>query len=183
MSDAFQIIVDVEVRPDEAVVLGEQVRRWLAAEGIVDPEPSDDVVGGDVPGYAPGPRFRAALAGPFARDEEPWGGDLRVMVGRRVFHAGGNGLELTCAACGATFEPGDEWMHAAEAWAEGDDAAAYACPTCGSRQRLADWRGPRPWGFGHLGLEFENWPPLSEEFVRSVERRLGHETILVLCHI
>jgi hypothetical protein len=108
---------------------------------------------------------------------------LRIAVGRQFFHAGGNGIELTCGACGSTFEPGSGYMDAVADWLDGNDAAAYSCPSCDRSQRLTSWRGPFAWGFGNLGLEFWNWPPLSDSFVRSVERRLGHATVLVNCHL
>jgi hypothetical protein len=56
---------------------------------------------------------------------------------------------------------------------------SYACASCGEVRRLTEWRGPWTWGFGCLALEFWNWPPLSAEFVREVERRLQHRTVLV----
>jgi hypothetical protein len=44
---------------------------------------------------------------------------------------------------------------------------------------LNDWRWQPPWGFGYLGFEFWNWPPLSQGFIAEVGRRLGHRTVLV----
>jgi hypothetical protein len=43
---------------------------------------------------------------------------------------------------------------------------------------LNDWRWQPPWGFGHPGFEFWNWPPLAQGFTAEVGRRLGHRTVL-----
>lgn len=184
MSDNSQAIVDVDATEEEAPRLAEELLAWFSAEGIVKPDPSDCILGEGL-GYAPGPRFFVALEDPSAADgllTLPSDG-LRIATGRQVFDTGGNGIGLHCAACGATFEPGPEWIDAVEEWDGGNDAAAFACPSCNHKQRLADWRGPWAWGFGRLGLEFWNWPPLSSEFIRSVEQRLKHRTVLVRCHL
>jgi ABC-type amino acid transport substrate-binding protein/uncharacterized Zn-finger protein len=136
-------------------------------------------------GHAPGPHFRKALES--WQVEEGFLG-LRANrvcfpTGRRVFDAGGNGFELACPFCGATFTPGSEWSNAVGAWYEGADEASFPCPFCGKVQRLTAWRGPWPGGFGCLALEFWNWPPLSARFVEEVGRRLEHRIVLVRCHI
>ncbi len=66
-----------------------------------------------------------------------------------------------------------------EAWYEGDDAVTFPCPDCGKPERLVDWAGEFPWGFGNLGFTFWNWPPLSASFVREVTELLGHRSVLV----
>jgi hypothetical protein len=185
MSDSSQAIVDVDAGAEEAPRLAKELRRWLSAEGIVEPDPSDCILG-EGQGHAPGPRFLVAVESPPSATEEFLAlasNGLRIAVGRQVFDTGGNGIELTCAGCGSTFEPGSGWMDAVAEWHSGNDDAAFSCPFCNNRQRLARWRGPCAWGFGHLGLEFWNWPSLSREFVRGVEHRLKHRTVLVRCHL
>jgi hypothetical protein len=76
-------------------------------------------------------------------------------------------------------EHGDAWVEAVDAWSEGEDTVVFACPECGRPERLTEWSGEWPWGFGNLGLEFWNWSPLSERFVREVAEQLGHRTVLV----
>ena len=66
-----------------------------------------------------------------------------------------------------------------EAWYEWDDAVTFPCPDCGKPERLVDWEGEFPWGFGNLGFTFWNWPPLSASFVREVTELLGHRSVLV----
>jgi uncharacterized Zn-finger protein len=184
LSDHAQVIVDVEVSERDAKALAERLRAWLVEEGIIEPAPTE----GDLEqgwGYTPGPHFRKALESGHVEEQFLDLGTNRVCfpTGRRVFDAGGNGIELACPFCGATFMPGPEWSDAVGAWYEGDDEASFPCPFCGKAERLAAWRGPWPWGFGCLASEFWNWPPLSAKFVEEVARRLAHRIVLVRCHV
>ena len=183
MSDDAQVIVDIDASEAEATRLAEEVRAWLTAQGIIAQGPSDCVLEGD--GYEPGPRFGIAvepgdLDGEFLRLAT---NGVCLRAGRGVFDPGSNGTELRCGACGVVFEPGDDWIDAVGAWASGDDEVTFACPACHRPERLAEWRGPWSWGFGNLGLEFWNWPPLSDAFVRAVGERLQHRVVLVRSHL
>ena len=40
-----------------------------------------------------------------------------------------------------------------------------------------DWAWSPPWGFGHLGIKFWNWPLLTGEFRAEVADLLGHRTV------
>jgi len=183
MSDASQVIVDIEASEAEAARLAEEIRAWLAAQGVIAQGPSDCVLG-EGEGYAPGPGYGVALV-PGSVDEflRLRTNGLCLRAGRAVFDPGANGTELRCEACGVAFEPGDDWFDAVGAWAGGDDDASFACPDCQRTRRLAEWRGPWPWGFGNLGLEFWNWPPLSDAFVRAVGERLQHRVVVVRSHL
>jgi len=180
VSDHSQLLVDLEATAEEAEPLARALLAWLVAEGIVEESASDCVLG-EGAGHRPGPRCRHALAphsadDPFLRLRT---NGLALRTGRQVFDAGENGVELTCPSCQATFEPGEDWAKAVGAWYDGDDGTTFACPSCAKAQRLGDWRGPRPWGFGHLALEVWNWPPLSETFVRAVAERAKHRIVVV----
>jgi predicted RNA-binding Zn-ribbon protein involved in translation (DUF1610 family) len=175
VSDQTQVVVDVDARPEEAERLAEPMRAWLVAEGVVAPGPARG--GGR---DAPGPRWTRATgpgADPGFLGVDPNG--VEVVAERRVWDAGENGIALRCASCGEAFEPGEEWSVAVGAWAEGDGAAAFGCPRCGASASLQDWRGDWPWGFGALGIQFWNWPPLSQEFVTALAARLGHRVVVV----
>ena len=102
-----------------------------------------------------------------------WTNGVEFAVGRQVFDAGGNGIELQCDACDVSFEPDDSWMDAVGAWFGGDDLVSFPCPSCGQQALLTEWRGPWPWGFGNLGIEFWNWPSLSDDFIHAITRKLG----------
>jgi hypothetical protein len=99
MSDNSQAIVDVDASAEEAPRLAEELLAWLAGEGIVQPDPSDCILG-EGQGYAPGPRFFVALETPSAEDfPRLWSNGLRIATGRQFFGTGGNGIVLSCAAC------------------------------------------------------------------------------------
>ncbi len=178
MGDSYQIIVDRDISADEALGLAERTRDWLVERGIIQSTLSDCILGG--PGYRPGPAYAETLEDPSNLSFRNSGG-LRFNVGHRiVFHAVSG--EVTCRFCGARVdlvEHGDTWVEAVDAWYAGDDAVAFTCPACGRSERLTEWTGRWPWGFGNLGLEFWNWTPLSERFVREVTEKLRHRTTLV----
>jgi hypothetical protein len=175
VSDSSQILVDVDADADRADEVAREVRSWLIAEGIIEAEQH-----GSEASHAPGPRRQVAILG-----EPPstaWcftPNTVALRVGRQVFDAGGNGVEVRCASCGQTYEPGDAWFDAVYAWADGDDSVSYTCERCGASAPLVSWRGPRQWGFGSLGVEFWNWPPLSELFTQRLAHHLGHTLVLV----
>jgi hypothetical protein len=126
-----------------------------------------------------------AIEGP-AYDESflgLWTNGVKFAVGGRVFDAGGNGIELECDACGVSFEPDNSWYDAAGAWFDGDDLVSFPCPSCGQQPLLTEWHGPWPWGFGNLGIEFWNWPPLSDDFTEAITRQIGHRTVMVRLHL
>ncbi|MBZ4414994.1 hypothetical protein [Myxococcus sp. RHSTA-1-4] len=176
MGDSFQIIVDKDVSAEDAPRLAGQVREWLVARRIIEPELTDSALGS--PGHRPGAAHTEALKTP---DSSAFLGlatnGLAIDVGRTVFFTIGG--ELTCRACGAQVEPEDEWTEAVDAWYEGDDGVMFACPECRQPERLTEWSGRFPWGFGKLGFKFWNWPPLSERFVQEVAEKLGHRIVVV----
>jgi hypothetical protein len=108
---------------------------------------------------------------------------VEFAVGRRVFDAGGNGIELGCDACGVSFEPDHSWSDAVGAWFGGDDLVRFPCTSCRKQVLLTEWRGPWPWGFGKLGIAFWNWQPLSDDFIHAITLKLGHRTVMVRHHL
>ena len=181
MSDNAQIVVDTEVSAERAPELANIVRAWLVGEQIIEQEESDSVLSGT--GHRPGINYRAAIK----LDLDTFLGlgtnGVKFAVCRQVFDAGGNGIELRCDACGLSFEPDDSWSDAVGAWFNGDNLTSFPCPSCGQRALLTEWRGPWPWGFGNLRVEFWNWPPLSGSFIDTLTRKLGHRTIVVRQHL
>ncbi|WP_224368588.1 hypothetical protein [Hyalangium versicolor] len=179
MGDWYQIIVDRDVSETDAPSQAERMRKWLIERGFIEPHLTNSVLG--KPGHAPGPAYGETLQDSSAADRNRGRAGLQFNVGHRiVFHAL-NG-EVTCRSCQAHVdldEHGSAWMEAVDAWYEGDNSVTFTCPACGRPEQLTAWDGPVPWGFGNLGLEFWNWTPLSERFVREVSEKLGHRTVLV----
>lgn len=176
MGDRFQLIVDRDVSEEEAPHLAEKVRGWLVSRRIIEPVLSDRALG--APGHPPGPDHPSVLEKPSPEAFSYLTNGLVIIVGRTFFWT--PYTDLTCRACAARFDPySDEWVDAIEAWHQGDDSATFNCPRCGQPERVAEWSGESPSGFGNLGLEFWNWGPLSASFVREVTEFLGHRTMLV----
>jgi hypothetical protein len=176
MGDRFQIIVDRDVSSEGAPRLAEKVREWLVSRRIIEPELTDRALG--ALGHPPGPEHITVPETPSSEAFRYLTNGVEITVGRTFFWT--PYTDLTCRMCGAHFEPyGDKWVDAVGAWCQGDDAATFDCPECGQPERVAEWSGESPSGFGNLGLKFWNWGPLSASFVREVTELLGHRTVLV----
>jgi hypothetical protein len=179
MGDWFQIIVDKDATEQEAAELASRIRDWLIAEGIVEREMTDCVLGSDL-GYPPGPNAEQAV------DDEPMD-DVRellrdgldIITKRSVFHAMPGEVELICTDCGQRFDPPDEWQEAIGEWYDERGPGNLKCPHCGVERPIIAWEHDPVWGFGYLGFEFWNWPPLRKSFVEEVSKRLGHRVVLV----
>jgi hypothetical protein len=175
MGDYFQNIVARDVSAEDAPRLAAKVRDWLIARRIIEPELSDCTLGD--PGHRPGPEYALAQETPNTRGLHLSTNGVQINVGRTVFY--NLQPELTCHACGARFEPGDDYQDAVSTWFEGNDAVTFACPECHVPERLTQWDGDSPWGLSELGFTFWNWSVLSERFIRKVSEQLGHRTLVV----
>jgi len=178
VSDTFQVLVAQELGPRAAEQLVPAIIAWMVAQGVIVPERSDCVVESGL-GHAPGPGATKALE---SRHKLVWlrANGVSVSAGRRVFHAGENGISLECSACGDAFEPGEEWTDAVGRWFEGDDDVSFMCPTCGQALLLKDWEGEWRWAFGNLGITFWNWPPLAESFIQALATYIASPITVVL---
>jgi predicted RNA-binding Zn-ribbon protein involved in translation (DUF1610 family) len=178
MSDSFQVLVAQELTPEAAEQKAGEVVQWMIAQGVIVPERSDCVLESDS-GHPPGPGASRAHA---RGHRLVWlrTNGVTVSTGRRVFHAGDNGIGLECSACGDAFEPGEEWTEAVARWFEGDDYVQFMCPTCGQALPLQEWEGERRWAFGYLGITFWNWPPLAESFVKALATHIASPITVVL---
>ncbi|MFM9446133.1 hypothetical protein [Streptomyces acidiscabies] len=170
MGDRFQVIVDLEAGEAEAARLKERVVGWLVGEGIVMADGS---------GYAAGPGWARAVDDDW--DHEPSGG-LAVHVGRGGFHSGADMPEAAvCPRCAAaTTLDDDAWSRFSDATQTWHDTgvATVECPACAAPVPVPEWgwAGP-PLAFGHLGLEFWNWPDFSDAFrARTTDVLEGHRT-------
>ncbi|WP_031465118.1 hypothetical protein [Sciscionella sediminilitoris] len=179
MGDYFETIVDVEASAEQAPELAERLLDWFLAEGIVVRGAADGHFGES---YPIGPNSGRAAP------EEPWAhGGLELTTGRSVFHSHDEGpLEVSCPRCAETVTL---WPKAGESSAEWDSiekvisawyeqgTGTWPCRGCARPLGLNEWRWRPAWGFGYLGFAFWNVPPLREEFVAEVSRRLGHRVV------
>ncbi|MDF3082527.1 hypothetical protein [Burkholderia sola] len=198
MSDNFTYLVDPAVSLAAAPAEAQRMIAWLQARGIVGAATrvgdlyrdwcrtyglnEAGLTESDETGYPLGPRYTSACD---ARARIPpsipnW---LTVIVGRRVFDAGGNGLEIFCPACDAEQTAfGHAWSDAFTHWFHGDDDAPLVCGACGHRQPVTQWRYDPPWAFGHLGFRFGNWL-LSDAFITEFGAAYGRPLTVVHQHI
>jgi hypothetical protein len=179
MGDWFRTVVDRDASADEAARLADSIRDWLITEGIIAATPNAGcVLGGN--GYPPGPAFAKAVKVP--PDHQFLGlvtCGVAIVTCRTVFHAGQFGLNVFCPQCEARSAGDELWNQAVNEWFRAEGPGLLTCAQCGHTEPVAEWAYDPPWGFGHLGFEFWNWPPLSRSFVDEVRRRLGHRTVLV----
>lgn len=172
MGDWFETIADVEATGAEADRLGAEILAWLVATGIVLDEPSDCVLGGI--GYPPGPNYTRAVTAPWPGLLTPGVNGVEIITGRTVFHSMGVDT-VTCPRCGQVVDH-DDLSATVDTWFDGG-GGDHRCPHCGEPGHLNDWIWSPPWGFGHLGIRFWNWPGLHPDFRAEVARRLGHRTV------
>lgn len=179
MADSFQSIVDPEATAAEAPALAGRVLRWLIDEHIVVGDRTDCILGDG--GYAPGPAYVKATAAPDKYLLEMRTNRVEVVSTRTVFHNGALGFEIVCSSCGGRFEPPSGcWGDAVGEWYDGSGVGMLACSGCGAARAITDWQHDPPFGFGHVGFTFWNWPRLTEEFVSQVGKQLGHRVFVVL---
>lgn len=198
MSDNFTYLVDPAIALTDAPAEAQRMIAWLQARKIVG---AATRVGdlyrdwGRTHGFDAGELAEDdGLAYPFgsgyasacdarARVPPPVPNWLTLIVERRVFDAGGNGLEIFCPACHAEQTAlGPAWGDAFTRWFHGDDDAPLQCGACGHRQAVTQWRYDPPWAFGHLGFCFHNWL-LSETFIDEFGTAYGRPLTVVYQHI
>jgi hypothetical protein len=104
-----------------------------------------------------------------------------IITERQVFHPAENYEPPTCPVCES---PIDEEAHhdLIDDWLSGPEPM-LKCPTCRSSALVGDWRGEWTFHVGELAVTFNNWPPLSDEFMENLGRRLGTRWRVVLAHI
>jgi len=164
VGDWFQTIADVEASSDEAEPLAAAALAWLVETGIVLAEATDCVLSGR--GHAPGPRYATAVT-----EADPGLLALRTngveaITGRSVFYSMG-AEDVTCPHCRQVTVLNDDRGHPNDAWQALSDTidawfdggrGEHPCPRCGHLVGLNEWTWSPPWGFGHLGIKFWNWP-------------------------
>lgn len=182
MSDHSQSIVDIQATETEAVSLAGNVRQYLIERGTIEAVESDCTLG-DPFGHPPGINAAEATDDSIEMLMQLRTNGVAITVGRRVYDTGENGVELTCAQCQTGFEPDGSYYDAVQAWFDGESDVIFQCPCCKEVLKLTDWKGPFAFGLGWLGITFWNWPPLKAEFVRGIAKIIGHQVVLVHCHL
>jgi hypothetical protein len=179
MGDYFQRIVDRDVSPDEAQPLAGRIRDWLVGQEIIVGNLTDCVLGGGGKGYPPGANFERVVDGEENHTRTLRTNGLAIVIGRTLFGPGQGGFELICRQCGLRTNGGQTWGDAVSEWYKGRGTGRFACPRCAHAEPVTEWTYDPPMGFGNLGFEFWNWPPLKNSFIAELSLRLGHRTVFV----
>jgi hypothetical protein len=177
MGDWFQTIADVDASPDDAEDLAAATLAWLTENGIVIAAATDCVLSGL--GHAPGPHYTTAVTEPDPALLTLRTNGVQFDTGRTVFYSMGTD-QITCPRCRHTIaladpqdDPNDAWQELAQTLGIWYDGGERPCPNCARPVGLNDWIWSPPWGFGHLGITFWNWPPLNRSFLTEIATRLG----------
>jgi hypothetical protein len=154
-----------------AVEVGNRLREWLLREGILLPELNDELA------HPAGPQAvqnTSSLWWDTPAEERDEFMAAKLIVGRNIYWSEW-GHNIYCPACEFTFEPeDDEVLEAMRLWQAGEPAGEVGCPDCGLRKVLTEWDSD--FGYGDLGIEFWDWPPLAYSFVHLVGRLTGSRT-------
>jgi hypothetical protein len=167
MARRFEAIVCIDVAVPMATEVGERLREWLLREEILFPDLDDEEA------HPAGPKAGQSTSCVWG-EGPPEGLALyptaaaKLIIGRNIYWSEW-GHNLYCPVCQYTFEPeDDEALEAMAQWERGEPAGEVGCPDCGLRKPLTDWDGN--FGYGNLGIEFWDWPPLAYWFVHRVQR-------------
>jgi hypothetical protein len=157
-------------------------RDWLLEAGVIVPNADRDDLW-QPSEFAGGPR--AATAFPDHRESAAQLGVLGnsgvdIVTERQVFHSVENYEPPACPSCGT---PIDEEDHhdLIDGWLAGEEPSVR-CPACGTTSLIGDWPGEWTFQVGELAVAFNNWPPLSAEFLASLGGLLGPRWRVVYEH-
>ena len=178
MGDYYQIIADLDARPEQAETVINRWRDWMVTREIIMPEKTDCVLG-EEDGHAPGKNYAQAVMKQSAMLSQLKNNGAQFIAERTVFYGGAGSFKLMCRQCGAQFEANDAWSDAVGEWHGGSGPGILACAKCSVKMPITEWQHDPPWAFGNAGLKFWNWPELRPEFVRQFGEVVGHRVRLV----
>ena len=190
MSERFQMLVDQDVKIEEASDLLARVLHRYRDDGLIMGEANAAcVLGGE--GYRPGPAIPEVYK--LRRSEIPFWElktcGIELQVGRTFnYWAYGPSCEgLSCPLCKAEYAPGDEQLSdlfsdAVGQWVQESGPALVRCAFCAGEVPLTEWLWRPPLGFGNLSFTFWNWPSLSSPSWRIsiqeiTEEATGHRLV------
>ncbi|WP_273940063.1 hypothetical protein [Kutzneria chonburiensis] len=109
-----------------------------------------------------------------------WNTGVTVITDRMVFDSAQNVTPPDCPAC--TVRLGiDHYIDQMTPWLLSGEPTV-GCPACGHAALLGDWPGTWTCQVGNLGVRFTNWPPLRDDFVGELGRRIGPRWRVVRAH-
>jgi hypothetical protein len=181
VSENALTVVEISLTGAEARARASEIREWLLGTGVIKPNPRLDPI--DQPSeFAPGDAVRTATPDyPDAWDGTPLANNgVDIITTREVHHPIENYEPPNCPSCDAPLD-GEFHQGLIEPWLKGPEPVVH-CQSCGVATPLGDWPGEWTFQVGELAVRFNNWPPISDEFINDVGRRLGARWRVVIEH-
>jgi len=169
VSDECVTVVEMSIGEAEAADRADAVIRWLLDSGVIVPNPRRGGSWRDS-AYVPGPRAGSAAPGFGESAPRATHVGVDVLVERELYRDTVPHDPPACPDCGYEL-PEPTLDRLIRPWLDGRHEPEVPCPGCGTVRRLGDW--PNGYLVGELAVRFNNWPPLSEEFVAHLGRLLG----------
>jgi hypothetical protein len=168
VGDECVTVVEMSVDALEAADRADAVIHWLLERGVIVPNP----IRGSTwqpSAYLPGPRAQEAAPGFHEADYTLANNGVDVLVERELYRDTTPHAPPACPTCGYEL-PEATLERLIRPWLDGQEPQ-LDCPGCGTVRTLGDW--PDGYLVGELAVRFNNWPPLSDEFLAALGARLG----------
>lgn len=178
MGDYYQTIADLDANVQTAESTVERLREWMISQQIIVADRTNCVLSKKT-GHSPGKNYALATNEPDSNLLKLRINGVAFITERTVFYSMTGENILVCAECKQRFESNDDWSKAVGEWYHGNGPGILPCEHCGARAAITQWQHDPPWAFGYVGIEFWNWPPLRENFLRALEEVVDHRFCLV----
>jgi hypothetical protein len=188
MSDQLQILV-IDVNDSLQNDTAKRICQYLLENAIISNEKADNVYGGDGFGFVPGSNIEKFS------DEDPddYGlndlitNGVAIIEERRAYHDYSDIIAFKCPACSAEtqMEAGEDlklFWNKVHAYGNGT-MASINCPSCNSEHAINQYDYMGQLAFGNVGIEFYNWPPISNSCKEEIEKTINSKVNVVFSHL
>lgn len=175
----------ISIVPKQSAYAGKEIKareilEWLVSLDIVKPTLSDCILSFNE-GYAISNGAKKVSREPHYLPFSLNTNGLEIIIERRVFHTGENGIEkLICPSCKQDIANKD-WIFLDE-WSDNKNNNLI-CPLCGVGTDIHQYKFVPEWGFSDLGFTFWNWPDFTDDFINLFIQKLAPEVNIVYTHI
>ncbi|HEV2635110.1 MAG TPA: hypothetical protein VGX23_08185 [Actinocrinis sp.] len=178
MSEHAIVLVELTTSETEAPGRAAAVADWLLGRGVIEPNTKPDALRGPSP-FSAGPRA-ADVAPHLEQIAGLLNSGVDIICQREVHDPGGNYEPPACPSCAATLDTGTH-IELIEPWLTKGEPEV-TCVSCNESALLGDWPGQFALHVANLAVQFNNWPPLTEEFTRELGGRLGARSRVIYQH-
>jgi hypothetical protein len=168
VSDECVTVVEMSIGELEAADRADAIIRWLLDHEVIVPNPARDSAWRPS-AYLPGPQ--APMAAPSFGDADYTlaNNGVDIVVERELYRDTSPHDAPACPDCGYEL-PETTLEGMIRPWMDGREPQVR-CAGCGTVRPLGDW--PDGYLVGELAVRFNNWPPLSDEFVAALGTQMG----------